>query len=407
MKYLQGRFIRAVLVLVGVSALCFLFSQMAPGSFFDEMRLNPQISPETIASLNSRYGLEQPLLVRYGRWVKAATHGDLGYSIAYNLPVAPLLWSRAKNTLLLTGSAMLVTWLISVPLGLWTGLRAGGPLDRIVALSNSFFLCIPEAVIAVGLLAVVVRWRVLPLGGVASGNFEGPLWDHVRDVGSRMLLPMLILVLLESAIIVRHIRAGVIDVLGSPFVEAARSFGIGDGRLLFRHVLPVAANPAISLFGFSLAGLLSGSLLVEVICGWPGLGPLLLEAILSRDFYLVIGGLMFSALFMLGGTMVADVMRHIGCSARSYASVVTVGWLCGALRSGGAKSRAALCASYTAALQGCCGMASPPIRISSDHRAGWVHRRHQPGFSNKAVRQGLPLSLGWRFHDRLASVRSG
>jgi peptide/nickel transport system permease protein len=97
-------------------------------------------------------------------------------------------------------------------------------------------------------------------------------------------------------------------VLGAPYVQAARGFGVSQTRLLFRHVLPVAANPAISLLGFSLAGLLSGSLMVEVICGWPGLGPLILEATLSRDLYLVIGGIMFSALFMVGGNLVADLM---------------------------------------------------------------------------------------------------
>ena len=96
MNYLGRRLIRAIVLLVGVSALCFAFTQMAPGSFFDEMRLNPQVSPETIASLNEHYGLNQPLVVRYERWMRAAAHGDFGYSIAYNSPVAPLLWSQQK-----------------------------------------------------------------------------------------------------------------------------------------------------------------------------------------------------------------------------------------------------------------------------------------------------------------------
>jgi len=127
--YIGRRLVRAILLLIGVSALCFLFTEMAPGSFFDEMRLNPQISPETISTLRSHYGLDQPLWVRYGRWMKSALRGDLGFSIAYNIPVAPLLWSRAKNTLLLTITALLLTWMISVPLGVWTANRRGGILD--------------------------------------------------------------------------------------------------------------------------------------------------------------------------------------------------------------------------------------------------------------------------------------
>jgi peptide/nickel transport system permease protein len=316
MRYLGRRLIRAAFLLVGVSILCFLFTEMAPGSFFDEMRLNPQISPETISSLRSRYGLDQPLVVRYGRWLRSALHADFGYSIAYNAPVAPLLWSRAKNTLLLATTGMLLTWLISIPLGVWAAARSGRMLDKGIRVASSLLVSIPEVVIAVALLAIVVRWRVLPVGGMTSMDNEGlSQWARLQEIASRMLLPTIILTLGESAIIVRHLRASVLEVLDTPFVQAAGGLGIGRTRLLFRHALPVAANPAISLLGFSLAGLLSGSLLVEVICGWPGLGPLILDATLSRDFYLVIGGIMLSALFMVGGNLVADIML-LACDPR-------------------------------------------------------------------------------------------
>ena len=308
-SYLVRRFIRAIFLLVGVSALCFLFTEMAPGSFFDEMRANPQISPETIAGLRAQYGLDQPLAIRYVRWMKSALHADLGYSIAYNMPVAPLLWSRAKNTLLLTMTAMILTWLISVPLGLWAAARRGGLLDRVITVVSSLLIAVPEIVIAIALLAVVVRWHLAPVGGMVSSSFDAQSgWGKLTDLISHLKLPVLILVLCESAVIVRHIRASGLEVLRASYIQAARGLGVTPSRLLFRHVLPAAANPAISLFGFSLAGLVSGSLLVEVICGWPGLGPLVLDATLSRDLYVVMGGIMFSALFMIGGNLVADVM---------------------------------------------------------------------------------------------------
>jgi len=308
-SYISRRLLRASLLLLGVSALCFLFTEMAPGSFFDEMRLNPQISPETIAALRSSYGLDRPLAVRYGHWLRAAVHADLGYSIAYNMPVAPLLWERAKNTLLLATTALIVTWMISVPLGVWAANRRGGLLDKAVAVASSFLISVPELVIAVGLLALVVRWRILPAGGMMSADSESfTALAKLRDLARHLALPVFILVLCETAVIVRHVRASVLEVLGAPYVQAARGLGTSPARLLFRQVLPVAANPAISLLGFSLAGLLSGSLIVEAVCGWPGLGPLILEATLSRDLYLVIGGIMFSALFMVGGNLVADIM---------------------------------------------------------------------------------------------------
>ncbi len=303
------RAIRAVLLLFGVSVLCFLFTEMAPGSFFDEMRLNPQISPETILALHTRYGLDQPVLVRYGHWLAAVVRGDLGFSIAYNAPVAPLLWGRARNTLLLATIAMLPTWLIGVPLGVWSAARRGRWLDRVIETGNSLLISIPEIVIAIGLLALAVRSRTVPVGGMMSmGYDELSTWGRVQDLLRHLLLPTAILVLAGIAIVIRHVRASVVEVLDAPYVRSGRGLGIGQARLLFRHVLPVAASPAISLFGFSIASLLSGSLLVEVATGWPGLGPLLLEATLARDLYLVIGGIIFSALFLIAGNFVADLL---------------------------------------------------------------------------------------------------
>jgi peptide/nickel transport system permease protein len=308
-RYLARRLLRAALLLIGVSVLCFLFTEMAPGSFFDEMRLNPQVSPETISALRVRYGLDQPLLVRYARWITSVVQGDFGYSLSYNVPVAPLLWTRARNTLLLTTTAMLLSWLIAVPLGIWTATCRGHWPDKLVAIANSVLISIPEIVLAICLLALAVRSHSLPVGGMLSIGFaELSGWGKFHDIVRHMLLPGAILVLGSVSVVTRHVRASVLEVLNGPFVTAARGLGIGSARLLFRHVLPVAANPAISLLGFSIASLLSGSLLVEAMTGWPGLGPLLLEATFSRDLYLVIGGIILSAVFMLGGNLIADLL---------------------------------------------------------------------------------------------------
>lgn len=309
MKYLATRLLRACLLLVGVSLLCFLFVQMAPGNFFDEMRLNPQISPETIAALRSHYGLDQPLLYRYGWWMTSLFHGDFGYSIAYNSAVAPLLWERAKHTLLLTSVATLLVWVIGVPLGIITATRRGRTLDNIVGAVSSFFLSVPEIVLALALLAVAVRWRIAPVGGMASlGSEDLSGWNQLRDLAAHILLPVSILVLGGIPIVERHIRAGIAEAWDTPYIQYARGLGIGNMRLLFRHALPLAANPAISLFGLSLASLLGGSLLVEAITGWPGLGPLVLEATLARDLYIVIGAIMLSATFMVAGNLIADLL---------------------------------------------------------------------------------------------------
>jgi len=307
MNYLVRRLVRTLLLMIGVSTLCFFLMQLAPGKFFDELRLNPQISAQTIAQLNGRYGLDQPIVLRYFRWIRAAAAGDFGYSIAYNMPVASLLWTRAKHTLLLTGTATLLIWLIAVPVGVLAAAKRS--VDKVIVAANSFLISMPEIVIAVGLLALAVHSRMLPVGAMQSLGSEGlSSGAELRDLLLHMSLPVSILVLLGLPFITQHIRTSVIEVLDTPYIQAARGLGIGPGRLLFRHALPVAANPAISLFGFSLAGLLSGSLLVEVITGWPGVGPLILEATLSRDLCVVVAGAMLSALLMIGGNFVADLM---------------------------------------------------------------------------------------------------
>lgn len=309
MKYLERRVIHAVLLMVGASVLSFLFSSLAPGSFFDEMKLNPQISPETVAALRAQYGLDQPLPVKYFRWVKSVLRGEWGYSFAYNQPVRSLLVVRSRNTLLLTTLAMILAWLIAVPVGVWVASRRGRWEDQLTSASTSLLLSVPELVLALGLLYLVIRTHALPVGGMVSSGFDRlGSCGQVSDLAAHLIVPVTTLVLASLPILIRHVRASMIEVLQAPFIQAARGHGIGRARLLFCYALPAAANPLISLFGLSVAGLLSGSLLVEVITGWPGLGPLLLEACFSRDLYVVIGVVMASTLFMIFGGLLADVM---------------------------------------------------------------------------------------------------
>ena len=307
--YLARRVARAALLLFAVSVLCFLLTRMAPGSFFDEIRLNPQISPQTVAALEARYGLHQSLPLRYARWLRSVVRGDFGFSIAYNAPVSQLLWAPAEHTLLLGGIAMLLCWLISVPLAVWSAAYERSWFDRGVSAFTSFAISIPEIVLALALLAIAMRSHALPVSGMTSVGFdELTFWSKAGDIARHLAAPVAILVLVGAPVIVRHLRASILEVLHAPFVEAARGCGISGGRLLFRHVLPAAANPAISLFGLSLAALLSGSLLVEVITGWPGLGPLILDATLARDLDVVIAAAMLAAAMMIAGTLASDLL---------------------------------------------------------------------------------------------------
>lgn len=311
MPYLVRRLGHAVFLLIGVSVLAFVFTVLAPGNYFDEMRLNPQIAPETIRVLRTQYELDRPLPIRYAHWVGSVLRGDMGFSLAYNSPVAPLLLVRARNTLLLTVTAMLFAWGIALPVGIWSAENQGRVPDRLVSWGTAALMVIPDLALALGLLVLAVKSGWFPTGGMVSLHFESLSFvGKTRDLLLHMALPVAALVLSVLPLLVRHVRAAVAEVLDAPFLLAAEGHGVPRRTLLYRYALPAAANPLISLFGFSVGTLLSGSLLVEVVMSWPGLGPFLLEAILARDLYVVIGGVLLSTLFLVGGSFLADLLLY-------------------------------------------------------------------------------------------------
>ncbi len=311
MRFLLQRLIQAVFLLLGASILTFLLSALAPGNYFDEMRLNPQISPATVSALRAEHQMNGPLPIRYVRWVNSVVHGEMGYSFAYNSPVAPLLWVRARNTLLLTLTATLIAWALALPLGIWSAARAGTLPDRALTWSTAGLLATPDLVLALGLLILAVRTGWFPTGGIASVGFDAlsPL-QKLCDLARHMVLPVAALVLAALPILIRHIRAAVAEQLEAPFLRVAATHGLPSRTLQYRYALRAAANPIISLFGFSVGALLSGSLIVEVVMSWPGLGPLLLEAILARDLYVVIGGVLLSTAFLVAGNFLADILLY-------------------------------------------------------------------------------------------------
>lgn len=311
MHFLFRRLAHAVVLLCGVSILSFLFTSLAPGNYFDEMRLNPQVSLETVAAMRAQYQIDRPLPARYARWVRSVLNGNLGYSFSYNSPVGPLVWIRARNTLFLTVTATLFAWALALPLGVWSAQHVRRLPDFLISSTTAGLLVIPDLALALGLLLFAVRSGLFPTGGLVSIGFEGlSPTNRLYDLARHMFLPVLVLVVSFLPLLVRHVRAAMVGVLGAPFLRAARGHGISRRRLLYRYALPAAANPLISLFGFSIGVLLSGSLLVEVVMSWPGLGPFLVEAILSRDLYVVFGGILLSALFLVVGNVIADLFLY-------------------------------------------------------------------------------------------------
>jgi len=311
MRYLSRRLAHGFLVLAGVSVLSFVFVAMAPGEFLNEMRLDPRISPDMVAALRDRYGLDQPLPLKYLHWLQSVLRGELGFSFAYDRPVSALLWPRARNTLLLTVPATIAAWLIAVPIGAWCASQRGRWADRVCAGITTVLLTVPELLLALGLLLLALRTGYFPIGGMRSPAFDDlGAWGTVKDLAVHLLLPASALILVNLPVLIRHVRSSLVDVLAAPFIQGAHARGVPPRRLLFRDALRAASNPLISLLGLSIAGLLSTSLVVEAVMSWPGLGPLLLEAIAARDLHLVIGAVMCSTLLLLAGNLVADALLY-------------------------------------------------------------------------------------------------
>ena len=309
MRHAVVRLSHGLVVLLALSVLTFLFAELAPGDPFAEMRLNPRISPGAVAALRTRYGLDDPLPVRYLRWLRSVASGEMGWSFLYDAPAGPLLGVRARNTLLLAVPATLVAWLLALPLGVQAAARRGGWGDRFGQAAGSLLLAVPELVLALGALALAAGTGVLPAGGMVSLGFaEMGFWGRARDLAAHLALPVAVLVLTALPVLVPHVRAAVAEALDAPFVLAARGRGVPRLRLLYGHALRAAAGPLVSLLGLSIAGLLSGSLLVEVVLSWPGLGPLLVQAILARDLHVVVGAVLLSGLFLVAGNLAADLL---------------------------------------------------------------------------------------------------
>lgn len=309
MHYVLRRLAHGLVLLIAVSILSFLMAELAPGDFLADLQLNRGVSEETLSLLRDRYGLEEPMPVRYLHWLRSILRGEFGFSMAHQAAAGSLLLPRARNTLFLTATALLLAWFTAIPLGVWSAYRQGGVLDRLAVGFSSLLLATPTIVLGLAFLLLAGRLDFFPTGGMTSLDFHelGPV-GRISDLARHLVLPATALALGSFPVVYRHARAAVAEVVDAPFLKAARGQGIGVLRLLSRHALKAAANPLISLFGLSVAGLLSGSLLIEVIMNWPGLGPLLLESILARDAHVVIGAVLLSSVFLIGGNLLADLM---------------------------------------------------------------------------------------------------
>ncbi|MGH9838944.1 MAG: ABC transporter permease [Blastocatellia bacterium] len=304
LKLILYRLLQGLLVLLIVSLLIFTLLAAAGGDALTALGNDPRVSEETMVALRRIYGLDQPLMARYAQWLAAAAQGGLGHSFYFQAPVASIIWPRFLRTMAVATVALIIAWTIALTLGIIAARRAGGWVDRVCSALVLLASSTPRLVLALLTLAFAVRTARFSAGGPTS-ELEAGAWLQ------RLLPPAFVLSCPLVALFLAHTRANVGAMLNEDFVRVARAKGLPERTILLRHALRPALGTLITIFGYSLGGLVSGSVIVEKVLGWPGLGQLIVIAVESRDVPLLMGAVLVTATAVLLGNLLADILLRL------------------------------------------------------------------------------------------------
>ena len=311
LKYIFKRILQTIPLLIIVSLISFFIIRLAPIDPLAELRLNPSISQETLDKEIKRLKLDKPIYIQYASWAKAFIQGDLGYTSAGE-KVSVKLKERIPNTLLLTFIVIFLTWAVGVPLGVFAAVKKETSFDRMLTIISSIGMAIPSFFFAILMLMLAVKTGWFPVGGLTSYNYnEMNFAGKIIDLARHLVLPVLVLFTISLSGLQRQMRANMLEVLDSDYVKFARAKGLSEFRVIFKHALRNALNPMITLLGFEFAGLLSGAALTEYVFQYPGLGRLILEAVMKSDINLVMASLMMGTIMLILGNLLADILLMI------------------------------------------------------------------------------------------------
>ena len=311
LKYILKRIIQTIPLLIIVSLISFFIIRLSPVDPLAELKLNPSVSPATVEKEKQRLGLDKPIIIQYGKWAYSFVRGDLGVT-STGEKVSQKLKERIPNTLLLTSIVIFLTWIVGVPLGIIAAVNWKTPFDRLLTVLTSIGMAIPSFFFAVLLLIFAVKTGWFPIGGLTSPSFsEMTFGGKFLDITHHLILPVLVLFTISLAGLQRQMRANMLDVLDSDYVKFARAKGLPEFTVIYKHALRNAINPMITLLGFEFAGLLSGAALTEYVFQYPGLGRLILEAVMKSDINLVMASLMMGAVMLVLGNLIADILLII------------------------------------------------------------------------------------------------
>ena len=311
-RFATTRLLESLLVLLAMSFIVYMLIGLMPGDPIDMMISgNPKMTSEDAERLRALYGIDKPLLLRYGNWLLAALHGDFGYSRTYTQPVLSVLLPRLGNTMLLMGISLIATLAIAIPLGVFAALRPYSHADYAINFLCFGGISVPSfwlALMCIMLFAVKLEW--LPAGGMETVGASG-FFDRLEY----LIMPVTVLTATHIGSFTRFMRASMIQTLRQDYIRTARAKGVGPVRLLVGHALQNALLPLVTIVGLSFGHLFSGALITEIMFSWLGMGKLMYDAIIGNDFNLALVGLLFATAATLVGNFLADV-AHVAIDPR-------------------------------------------------------------------------------------------
>jgi peptide/nickel transport system permease protein len=312
LAYIIRRLILAIPILFGVALISFLLVYLAPGDPLGAF-LVPNVRPEVLERLREIYGLDKPLVEQFVGWITSYIQiwnpDAWGISITYRRPVLELIAERTPATLLLMGTALLVTVLVSVPLGMLAALKQYSVADKVVTTFATIGYAMPSFVLGTYLLYIGAVWTgIFPFGGMSSSlrGDADPL-----DIAWHMVLPVASLAIQSIAGWSRYVRATMLEVLHQDYIRTAKAKGLGGSRVNFRHALRNALIPVVTLFGLSLPALIAGAAITEGIFSWPGLGSMGLAAVQQRDYPVVMAFVLLGGIGVVFGNLIADILYGV------------------------------------------------------------------------------------------------
>ncbi|NPV78827.1 MAG: ABC transporter permease [Firmicutes bacterium] len=313
LTYLLRRVLYSIPLLIMVSIIGFLVIQLPPGDFLTiritELEARGDYSARLyIDQLKARYGLDKPIWLQYWIWISNFVRGDFGYSFRYERPVSELVGERIALTVTLSVVTMIFTWVIALAIGIYSATHQYSIGDRIFTFLGFIGLSIPGFLLALILMFVAVFYFDQSVGGLFSPKYVDAPWNlaKILDMLKHIWIPVIIIGMSGTAGLIRVMRGNLLDILGQQYILTARAKGLKERIVVFKHAVRVAINPLISMAGMSLPGIISGETLTSIVLNLPTTGPLFLTALQTQDMFLAGTFLMFLAMMLVLGNLLAD-----------------------------------------------------------------------------------------------------